>query len=107
VGVDNRPAGFGFCNPAYNDGGGKMTTAEYIETCPEEWQPALKSMARIADLMFEGAWGITQVKTKFGQARIYLWAEDPQGHEREALSDLEAFTEIAIDAVLARLEDGD
>lgn len=64
-------SGFGWANPAYT-GQDPMSNEDYIATCPEDWQPYLKLMAAVLDDVYKGEWRISQVKTKFGDATIYL-----------------------------------
>lgn len=98
--------GFGWCNPAFNDGRGAMTTEEYIKTCPDDWFGVLFGMRQVADQMFgpEG-WKIVQIKTKFGEPRVYLDVTGESTLEkRHALNALEAFAELAIRAVIDAIE---
>ena len=98
--------GFCWCNPAFNDGRGAMTTDEYIKTCPLDWFGVLNDMRRVADQMFgpEG-WKIVQIKTKFGEPRIYLDVTGESTLEkRHALNALEAFAEVTIQAVIDAIE---
>lgn len=88
--------GFTFCNPAFTDGRGAMSNDEYIDTCPEEWQPTLRTMALIMDILYPDNWKITQIKEKFGEPRVYLTAlERPSDDSkwREAMSGIESMTE--------------
>jgi len=72
-----KQEGFTWCNPAFSDGTGLLTTQEYIDTCPELWQASLHAMKReLDDELGAENWGISQIKEKFWQARIYLWCAE-------------------------------